>query len=492
MQFYTLMDKFLTTLIFICFAHILMAQHERAAFLYTGRGGVATSLSSDYQAIGINPANVGVFPDYPYHTLRVGVYELGASMYSNGISRQQMFDILNQKENIKQYDRKSLAASRFSNSDFVLSMDFMRVGASYYDETWGGVAFNMTDRIRWYSNFNEQVASFAFQGYFSDYFQSLELNSGQVVENNPENALKHSGNIKKGINPVDTLKMSQITEGSQIQFSWFRAYNLNYGKTFNFSENLQLALGLGGKRIIGYGHMNIQAQNGKLKGRGAFNPLMEIDFGEAAENNPSAVDRSTNTRLGKGWGLDAGINLIIHENLKLAASLINYGKINWHTNLYKLNNNVVYDLESGGMDSYNIFTEANKFGGENGIFEYEGMRSYQTRLPAVFRTGISYSRPRVFQTGIDVILPQNQVAGNYREAIYAAGFEYNEVPWVKLSTGLVYGGNYVNKLNVSFGTTFVVENWELGFATRDISTYLGSDKPNIALSAGLLRAGITF
>ena len=56
------------------------AQTELSNFTATGRGGVATTFATDYQAIGINPANLGRRGGAIGWPLRIG--EVGAGVSS--------------------------------------------------------------------------------------------------------------------------------------------------------------------------------------------------------------------------------------------------------------------------------------------------------------------------------------------------------------------------------------------------------------------------
>jgi hypothetical protein len=58
---------------------ILWAQIELSNFNATGRAGISTTLATDYQAQGINPANLALVPQFEgfHHTFGMG--ELGFS-----------------------------------------------------------------------------------------------------------------------------------------------------------------------------------------------------------------------------------------------------------------------------------------------------------------------------------------------------------------------------------------------------------------------------
>ncbi len=63
------------------------AQTELSNFTATGRGGVATTFAADYQAIGINPANLGRRGGA---IVAFTLGEAGAGVSSESLTRQQL------------------------------------------------------------------------------------------------------------------------------------------------------------------------------------------------------------------------------------------------------------------------------------------------------------------------------------------------------------------------------------------------------------------
>ena len=72
--------------VFSCFA---FGQAEMSVFGATGRGGVATTFVTDYQSLGINPANLGLVDKYDTK-FSLGLAELGASVYSEALTRTEI------------------------------------------------------------------------------------------------------------------------------------------------------------------------------------------------------------------------------------------------------------------------------------------------------------------------------------------------------------------------------------------------------------------
>ncbi|MFN3939956.1 MAG: hypothetical protein ACK4IY_05175, partial [Chitinophagales bacterium] len=62
----------------------LSAQTEGSGFNNTGRGGTATTFATDYQALGINPANISFDSS---HSVTFGLVETGLSFYSEALQK---------------------------------------------------------------------------------------------------------------------------------------------------------------------------------------------------------------------------------------------------------------------------------------------------------------------------------------------------------------------------------------------------------------------
>ena len=65
-------------------------QAENSSFTLTGRGGAATAFAKDYQAIGINPANLGFLTEYEGKRVTIGLVEGGFSFYTSALNSNQL------------------------------------------------------------------------------------------------------------------------------------------------------------------------------------------------------------------------------------------------------------------------------------------------------------------------------------------------------------------------------------------------------------------
>ena len=92
----------------------LNAQLEESSFSATGRGGTATSFVTDYQAIGINPANLGFYTD---HNFAMGIGEIGYGFYSEALVRDDIRAIIFNNEDSLSNEEQETLAHAFLNED---------------------------------------------------------------------------------------------------------------------------------------------------------------------------------------------------------------------------------------------------------------------------------------------------------------------------------------------------------------------------------------
>ncbi|MBX9853164.1 MAG: hypothetical protein K2X86_15580 [Cytophagaceae bacterium] len=484
------MKRLLTLFAFSISFLNLNAQQEFSVFTAAGRG-TATTFVTDYHTTGINPANLGFKRTYENKHVTFGLMEFGISAYSGALEKSEFRQSITDfgSSNFT-YEQKRNAANQFAGQNLAVNFDLNWFGISYQHDKIGGFALNIRESARWFSNFNQNMSDIMFLGWKAPYFEQLALANGDTVANTPSNyAYADAQGIVAGFTTNPQL-FSQLFEGSQISMMAYREYALSYGKEFKLSETFAIAGGLGLKYIQGYGIMQIQVEDGKLTSYGAFSPAFDINFGAAANNNPSRMDGSGLKSVGKGFGADIGLNLYYKEKIKLGVAVTNLGSITWDGNAYTAKDTLLVDMSSGGFDGYNMFSEAEKITGEDGVFKWQGEKSIKTKLPTMVRWGVSHQFEDKAEVGFDMIIPVNNQPGSLQKAYWALGADFKVLRFLKLSGGLASGGNYDKRLNIPLGITFVVGEhgtWEVGFASRDAVTYFRQKGPALSFAFGFLR-----
>ena len=464
------------------------AQTEMSVFTTTGRAA-ATTFVTDYQAVGINPANLGWKWRFEDKHIAFGIAEGSYSIYSEALTRDDLrHRVINADADFTEEEKRE-AGRAFADAGATLNADVMLVGAAFHSDKLGGFGFQVRDHAQWTSKFGPTMSELLFEGYRSDYFDLLVLVTGDTISNFanlPEDSLAL---IASGLASNPQL-LATVLNGSNISFTWYREFNLSYGRRIAHSENVDLYGGVGLKYLLGIGIIDMSAKDNTFNGFSSLSPYFDITYGDAALNNPSRVT-VRNTLLpqavGTGYGLDIGLNAVIKEKWKVGAAVTNIGSINWTGNVYTADNGALANLASNGLDNYNFFAGIDDFVTNGGLLTWEGTSSRRVALPTNARLGVGRTIGKIIEIGIDAVLPLNDEPGNYEKAVIGMGGDVRPLPWLQLSAGLVTGGNYDTKIPVGITFTTPTGTWEAGVASRDAVTFFTDRKPTVSLSMGFLR-----
>ncbi len=486
------LNKFVTFVV-IVISNNLFAQTEGSAFTLTGMG-VATPFATDYQALGINPGNLDLDPKYDKMTT-IGFAEFGLSLYSEVLTKPELRQNLF-KEDIAKFSlsEKRDMAVQFANSDNSFNADIMSIGFSINTERAGTFAFTTRDRANFYSKLGSKVSEIMWLGYYASYFDSLIVNNGQggldTIPNSNNLDPQTQQNIVQGYTSLENAEsLTQLIQGTKFGFSWFREFNLGWGKKILERGDYALHGGLGLKFIVGQGMLDITAENGKAVAFSAMSPLFDIDYGTAAAQNPSAYDSTTNKLkpVGYGYGLDLGTTLVFKKKLTISVAVNDIGKINWNGNLYKLNDVAVTSFDNAGLESTSLIDQVSALNGSDGILSWQGESSRTTQLPTSARIGVGYEVNKMIRGGIDIVLPISDGVANMQKPVFAVGGEFTPFQWVHIQAGYTQGGNYGVKIPVGIFFTVGQGTYECGIASRDFVTFFRDNKPTISMATGFLR-----
>ncbi|MDD5570061.1 MAG: DUF5723 family protein [Bacteroidales bacterium] len=442
------------------------AQFEMGAFTATGAAHSAAWIS-DYQCLGINPANLGWMKDDK--KIAVSSMEFGASIYSEALSKTDIKKHFIFNTRPLTNTEKIEAAKTFANSNLALNIDLMTAGASYQSDKNWGIAFTMRDRAMLQTYLNKSLSGIFFEGYnYKSYFDSIATNaSGDTI-----------GYAKIPQN------LSQLAEGSKILGNWFREINLGFGWRFINNENFKVYLGAGGKYLMGFGLLEIMPENGSLNAFSAITPFLKFDYNTPS---PSEITETGMKQVGQGFGCDFGGTVEFFKSLRFALSFNDIGYIKWDGNVYEGKDTLVGDCSNKGLDSYNLINNMGKILSDSGLFTWKGKVSRNYTLPTNMRWGVSiaFGEDNNVELGADVYVPFTDGAGSYDKAIIGIGANVRIVKVINLSAGFVTGGNYDS--NIPLGVYFLAGAWEFGIASRDALTFFTKDNPTMSAVFGLLR-----
>ncbi|MCD4698386.1 MAG: hypothetical protein K8S16_19335, partial [Bacteroidales bacterium] len=235
------------------------SQTQSGAFTVTG-AGYSTAIVTDYQCLGINPANLGWKRNK--HLMNVGVGEADFSIYSEPLKRTLVNDLFAGGKTFTN-DERQQAVENFTNTKLQLEGNVSGFGVSLQDDKIGGFGFSVKERIMWDSNLNEESADILFNGYNAAYFDTVYFD---------EQTGEYTG---KSFNPEN---VTDLFEGTTLQMAWFREYNISYGRSIINNDNFSLYGGLGIKYIEGYSLFNYSYKDGVLTALSSLNPVLQVDY----------------------------------------------------------------------------------------------------------------------------------------------------------------------------------------------------------------------
>lgn len=489
-------------------------------FNSAGRGGVATTFATDYQTIGINPANLGYRKSFRDPRITVGFFENSVNLSSDALTRTDLFNTIFKSSTTSfNYDEKVAAAEKFADKNFSANIDMMVVGASIKLPGGHGIAINIRDRIQFHGKFNGLFSEFMFLGGAARIFPFVTV--GNVEKANPRYFNEYANEVGNGNDLVDrggrdfmdteadfpklvsgqypeadidkAPTYAEVFDGSRMSSSWYREYNVSYGKQVFESYDLELFVGAGVKYIQGFWLQDFVAEGGRFVTNNlAHSPTFGINFA-TSENDTTSVTPPTNPlnilfpkSTGNGYGFDLGFTMIIRDNLHIGFAVNNIGKIVWkgdRVEVYESDNPLdsrakLNGFGGYGFNNFNFLAKQEGFGfaGENEAFPFSSKEGGKTitELPSTYRFGASYEFFRTVHVGFDLVIPRNDVAGNIESPLIAVGGDFRPTRTIRVSTGFNFGGNNGDKINFPAGITYTARRgfYELGVATSDLSTLL--------------------
>ncbi|MCH2198102.1 MAG: DUF5723 family protein [Flavobacteriales bacterium] len=467
-----------------------LAQTENGAFAATGRGA-STPFTTDYHALGINPANLSLPSRFENKSVTFGLFEGTLSTYSEFFTKDEVRKLIAQDEfEVLDQQQRYDYANSFAGQTTRVDIDLITSGVSVNMGNAGTIAFSTRERVDFSAALGPQLSELLFLGYASSYFPELILNNGDTIANTGNLSADTLALIDRGIVDVNNaMKFSEIVDGTSAGFSWIREFNLGYGKQILSTDDIALHVGVGGKLLVGNAWMQVDVDGSDVDVFSALSPVFGIDYDEIEGDNPSAfeADAPDLKPVGLGWGVDIGATLVWREKLHINAAVNDIGRMKWDGNLYELNDQLFTEFTDDGAETANIIEEIINFSSPESAFEWTGSSSRTTKLSTIARVGAGLRVHPKLDLAADAILPVTETVVSYDQPIISLGGDFRPVNFIQLSAGMITGNDEPAKIPV--GLTFIVGKgtWEFGFASRDMITWFTEDNPTASLSWGFLR-----
>jgi hypothetical protein len=440
--------------------------------------GYSTSVVSDYQCLGVNPANLGW--SWDNHMIHLGLAETGLTIYTNAVTKQQLYNDVFNNDTYLDMTQRIQAATEFTDTRLWGLGGETWLGLSVNIPKIGGFGFSIRDRFLWNTVLNSEAARFIFLGYHDyQYFDSLVTNGGDTT----------------GFASLHNRKpASTVYDGTKAQFVWYREYNFGFGREIIKSDDITLYAGIGVKYLVGYGTLQYYIDHGgQVDAFSSLGPEFKVDYGEPT---PNPVTGSGVKSVGHGWGFDIGLTLKLMKKLRISAAITDIGSIKWDGNVYTASDVTVYSISTPGITNYNIFTNSELIktnGLPNEPPTWQGVATKTVNLPMSMRAGADLQLIPQIDVGADIFIPLNKdVPGSYDKAILGFGAKFDPLKWIEISAGVTTGADVGT--HVPLGLSFypvrnAAASWQVGFAIPDILTLFKSNDIMTGFAFGFLRFG---
>ena len=444
------------------------AQNDLSNFSATGRGGVINTFAQNYQAIGINPANLGRPGEA---TVAVTVGEAGAGLASRSLNKTLLKHILfDGSQAIGPAEKAQLVAGFEGNNALNVNVDATTLGlAISLPNGLGAVAVSNRQRFGAHLALNHNAADVIVNGKDAASVQPYYPSSGA------------SGTLPPPL-------LSNFLDGTAIQLAWTSEYNIAYGVRIIDKTLFKVSLGAGYRYIQGLGITDIRVSGGSLSAYSALSPVFNVNYGTLAANpNFNAQTGSGLQAVGHGNGYDAGLAFEVGKVLRLGVSATDLGSMTWTGNVVTASDQKLQRASATGIQTYDVLTEVvNQFKtDQQSFFTYQAAQDRTAALPAKLRVGVGVRISSLFEAGVDYTAPLNTVAGNLTAPFVGLGLDFKPFGWLRLSSGVSGGAGYGTSLPL--GVTLVTSVWEAGFSSRDELGYFSESNPYYSVAFGFLR-----
>ena len=384
---------------------------------------------------------------------------------------------------------------------FTLNADLLMFGGAFTVNGIGTFAVSVKEKYQMNFGLSKDLAEIVTYGFGAPYFDSLLVNKNNSyyqVENTPNNydSLQNdtSSNVVAGTrNNPKTI--AEIMAGSKMSISWLREYTVGFGRHLIKTEKgLNLYVGGAVKYIQGMAIFDLESNPNKLEAFGAYSP----SFNKGAGNgyiSSGAFRFAFPKAAGSGFGIDLGANIDYNNKVKIGLAVNDIGAVTWKENTFTaLGDSLLTTFKLGGF--YDDSVSQNGGGAEsfdtiiNSLLSVDRNQVKRTiALASTIRLGASIRLGKIVEVGADLVAPLNDNPGNLTNAIVSFGGDVKLGPII-LSSGAVFGGNYVTR--VPFGIVFAPAGgkYEMGVSTRDVLSlvqFKSIDKPILSASFGFAR-----
>ena len=479
-------------------------QTEGSVFTSTGRG-VSTTFASDYQSLGINPANLAWTKEFKGKRVALGFLETGFSLSSPILNNP----IVNESASIPfsfgfDSDASFTDFQEFSSDlqeGMRLNADVRLFGIAVTTKI-AGFGFSVNERYAMNVQTSKDFADIASFGFGSPYFDTLVYSQGgstNKVVNTPQtyDSLRSDTSVQLLAGIAGNPKtIPELMEGTQIKVSWIREFNFGFGTNILKTQKFGLYAGVGIKYLQGMALLDMEASNNNLNGFISYSPSLAGGSGNPGLFSSGNIQYKLPKAAGSGFGVDLGVNVKAFKRIKIGVAVNDIGSITWTENTYSAQaDSLLSTFRVKGFYADSGSFQSNSGGATfdsilNNLVDIRAANfTKKVNLPSTFRLGASIQFGKFLEIGGEVVTPLNDRPGNLVSSVYSFGGDLKLGP-VILSSGIVLQNKEVLRVPVGIVFSTFGGLYEIGFSTRDIQSLINlqeQENPIISAAFGFLR-----
>lgn len=479
-----------------CVAHVATAQMER-----THIQGAATpfALSSDYRALGHNPALMTFDGWEGAYTRTTGGFEGGLSIRSTFLERADLWSQLRGQTELEstQWTVEDWVEA-LTDEDLHMSASFLSAAYARRMGTWA-VAYANRRSVLASVNLSSTAAKLFSDGGL-DLFSSIRLvDSGEIVP--VEDFDFTLGQVWEGVEINTEATLANLLQGSTFSFQSVRSHEVGLSKSWGAQDDggWELHTGVGARLVLGSAYFDLQAEGDELTAFGArseglsWSSIQAFDSLQGSGLSLGWLDILS--PAGRGWSVDVG-GVLSRDNIWVGASLVDVGQMTWQGKEYGIqnlslglapdpSNPEAFDPTQFSIDPGSWLSSASDFLNPESWFEsgQEEERVVRAKPMLALSAGFRPVQPVVLAANISV---------RNRDAIARGGWTGGATAGVKLTSvmvleaGVQRGRQDVFRYPVSFRFS-MRRGLEFGLRTSDVSVLWEGAQPELGFQGCFLR-----
>ncbi len=456
----------------------------------TSLGGLATSVSTDVDAIGTNPANLlslsrgSVVLEIAPLTVNAGTDFLSLNLYNTYFTGSGQYDSTGKQigRYLTESDKQGiLAAFPGGVGDIMTDVNIRDFGLSVRALDFG-IGLSMDEHIGARATVPNSFALFVLNG-------------------NP---------------PGTSFSWNNISSTTW----WYRSYNADFAMRLphilvipkDIARDFEAGIGV--KYVTGIGYASAGTVNSSLTTDStdyAFHVSMGLDANRAgflsnmiSKGTKSAVgDTNVNfnpfTPAGSGFGFDLGGTAKVLDFIKVGYSVTDIGWISWTKNAIRTSGDTSFTFTGFSPARADVPNATSNVDSLNNAFKdffknRDTVSSgFTTPLPTRFNLGASIELndlvpeiPGHLLVGIDYHQGFNNSLGNSTTPEFILGAEWKPIGFFPIRTGLGFGGAYGFRWALGFGFNFPFWDIDLGVGTFNAVADPAAAK-NVSVSLSIFK-----